>query len=122
MGRSIRAGDVVVCRVNGTSDLYVIGTVTAGTIGEFSLSGVTTMVGLAQAIEDGYRNRTPEERVWLFDGAASGYVNTSAPRGQLYHVYRGQDSSPARPRRASKPRECSQENSGARRSPIDSSL
>jgi hypothetical protein len=94
MGRSIRAGDVVVCRVNGTSDLYVIGTVTTGTVGDFSLSGVTTVVGRAQAIEGGYRNRTPEERVWLFDGAASGYVNTSAPRGQLYHVYRGEDSSP----------------------------
>jgi hypothetical protein len=94
MARSIRAGDVVVCRVNGTSDLYVIGTVTTGTVGDFSLSGVTTVVGRAQAIEGGYRNRTPEERVWLFDGAASGYVNTSAPRGQLYHAYRGQDSSP----------------------------
>jgi hypothetical protein len=86
MGRSIRVGDVVVCRVNGTWDLYVIGTVAAGTVGELSLSGVTTIVGLAQAIEGGYRNRTPEERVWLFDGAASGHVNTIAPRGQLYHL------------------------------------
>lgn len=86
MDRSIRAGDVVVCRVNGTSDLYVIGTVMKGTVGEFSLSEVTTIVGLARAIEGGYRHRTPEERVWLFDGAASGYVNTRAPRGQLYHV------------------------------------
>ena len=86
MDGSIRAGDVVVCRVNGTSDLYVIGTVAAGTVGELSLSEVTTVVGLAQAIDHGYRNRTPEERVWLFDGAASGYVNTSAPRGQLYHT------------------------------------
>jgi hypothetical protein len=47
---------------------------------------VTTIVGLAPAIQRAYRNRTPEERVWLLDGAASGYVNTSAPRGQLYHV------------------------------------
>ena len=85
MDGSIRAGDVVVCRVNGTSDLYVIGTVAAGTVGELSLSDVTTIVGLAQAIDRGYRNRTPDERVWLFDGAASGYVNTNAPRGQLYH-------------------------------------
>ena len=82
----VRAGDVVVCRVNGTSDLYVIGTVTKGTVGELSLSGVTTRVGRVQAIEHGYRDRTPEERVWLFDGAASGYVKTSAPRGQLYPV------------------------------------
>jgi hypothetical protein len=84
MGGSVRVGDVVVCRVNGTSDLYVIGTVATGTVGEFSLSGVTTRVGLVQAIERGYRDRKPEERVWLFDGAASGYVKTSAPRGQLY--------------------------------------
>ena len=86
MDKSIRPGDVIVCRVNGTSDLYVIGTVAAGTVGELSLSGVSTMVGRAPAIERGYRGRTPEERVWLFDGAASGHVNTSAPRGQLYHV------------------------------------
>ena len=86
MDGSIRPGDVVVCRVNGTSDLYVVGTVAAGTVGALSLSGVTTVVGLALAIDRGYRNRTPEERVWLLDGAAPGYVNTSAPRGQLYHV------------------------------------
>ena len=86
MDGSIRPGDVVVCRVNGTSDLYVIGTIATGTVGELSLSAVTTTEGLAEAIERGYRNRTPEERVWLFDGSASGYVKTSAPRGQLYHV------------------------------------
>jgi hypothetical protein len=86
MDGSIRHGDVVVCRVNGTSELYVIGTVATGTVGELSLSGVTTIVGLAEAIERGYRNRTPDERVWLFDGSASGYVKTSAPRSQLYHV------------------------------------
>jgi len=86
MDGSIRAGDVVVCRVNGTKDLYVIGTVAMGTVGELSLSGITTIVGLARAIERGYRDRTPNERVWLLDGAASGYVKTSAPRGQLYHV------------------------------------
>lgn len=86
MSGTIRAGDVVVCRVNGTKDLYVIGSVAAGTVGELSLSGVTTIVGLNQAIERGYRDRTPDERVWLLDGAALAYVNTSAPRGQLYHV------------------------------------
>ena len=79
MDGSIRAGDVVVCRVNGTSDLYVIGTVATGTVGELTLSGVTTKVGLAQAIERGYRDRTPEERVWLFDGAASGYGTSAQP-------------------------------------------
>jgi hypothetical protein len=85
MGGSIRSGDVVVCRVNGTSDLYVIGIVATGTVGGLSLSAVTTIVGLSEAIELGYRNRMPEERVWLFDGSAPGYVKTCAPRGQLYH-------------------------------------
>jgi hypothetical protein len=60
--------------------------VATGTVGELSLSGVTTIEGLAEAIERGYRNRIPEERVWLFDGSASVYVKTSAPRGQPYHV------------------------------------
>ena len=80
----ISVGDVIVCRVNGTSELYVIGTVGAGHVGELSLAGVTTIVGLPQAITRGYRDRTPDGRVWLFDGAASGYVKTRAPRSQLY--------------------------------------
>lgn len=86
MDGSVRPGDGVVCRVSGTLELYVVGTVATGTVGELSLSGVTTIVGLAPAIERGYHNRTPEQRVWLFDGAALGYVKTSAPRGQLYHL------------------------------------
>ena len=64
---------------------YVIGRVAAGKVGELSLVGVTTMVGMARAIEQGYRHLTPDERVWLFDGAAPGYVTTSAPRSQLFH-------------------------------------
>lgn len=84
MDGSISVGDVVVCRVNGTSNLYVIGTVAAGNIGDLSLVGVTTMVGRSQAITYGYQNRTPAECVWLFDGAASGYVKTVAPRSLLY--------------------------------------
>ena len=84
MNGSISVGDVVVCRVNGTSDLYVIGTVVAGTVDEWSLSNVTTMVGLTRAVEEGYRNRTPDERVWLFDGTESRYITTTAPRSLLY--------------------------------------
>ena len=84
MDGSINVGDVIVCRVNGTSDLYVIGRVAAGKVGEFSLAAVSTMVGMARAVAHGYRDRTPEERVWLFDGAASGYVKTTAPRSLLY--------------------------------------
>ena len=84
MRGSISIGDVIVCRVNGTSDLYVIGTVAAGKVGGLSLSAVTTMVGQARAIEYGYRERTADDRVWLFDGAAPGYVETTAPRSLLY--------------------------------------
>ena len=86
MDGSIRTGDVVVCRVSGTSDLYVVGTVATGKVGELELSDATTIVGLAPAIERGYRHRGPDERVWLLDGAAPGCVKTSAPRDQLYNV------------------------------------
>ena len=84
MDESISVGDVIVCRVNGTSDLYVIGTVVGGTVGGLSLSAVSTMVGLARAIAQGHQDRTPDERVWLFDGTASGYIETTAPRSLLY--------------------------------------
>lgn len=84
MDGSIGVGDAIVCRVNGTSDLYVIGTVAGGSVGEFLLAAVTTMVGMARAVEHGYRDRTPDQRVWLFDGTAAGYVKTTAPRRQLY--------------------------------------
>jgi hypothetical protein len=43
-----------------------------------------TVVGLDRAIEHGYRDRMPDERVWLFDGGAAGYVKTTAPRSHLY--------------------------------------
>ena len=84
MDESISVGDVIVCRVTGTLDLYVVGRVAAGTIGALSLSAVTTMVGLARAIAQGYHDRTPDERVWLFDGTGSDYVETTAPRSLLY--------------------------------------
>jgi hypothetical protein len=84
MDELIRVGDVVVCPVAGTSDLYVIGTVTGGKVGELSLTAVTTIVGLDRAVERGYRSRKPEERVWLLAASAPGFVQTRAPRGQLY--------------------------------------
>ncbi len=86
MDGSISVGDVIVCRVNGTSDLYVVGTVATGKVGELSLAAVTTMLGLSRAIAHGYRGRKPDERVWLFDGASPGYVKTRAPRSQLYRT------------------------------------
>jgi hypothetical protein len=84
MDGSVSIGDVIVCRVNGTSDLYVIGTVAAGKVGELSLAGVTTVVGRTRAIEHGYRDRTPDDRVWLFDGTVPGYIKATAPRRLLY--------------------------------------
>ena len=45
MDGKIRGGDVIICRVNGTSDFYVVGTVVSGSVGELSLCGVSTTVG-----------------------------------------------------------------------------
>ena len=84
MDKSISVGDVVVCRGNGTSDLYVVGTVAAGTISGLSRSAVATKVGLARAIAPGYQERRPDEGVWLFEATPSGYDETTSPRGLLY--------------------------------------
>jgi hypothetical protein len=77
----VRPGDVVVCRINGTADCYVVGTVVAGQVGELSLDSISTTTGRDRAIEWGYRGqaeRRPASRVWLFDGAAHAYVKTAA--------------------------------------------
>ena len=84
MDGAIGVGDAIVCRVNGTRDIYVIGTVADGRPGDLKLSDVTTMAGVTAAIDRAYSNRTPDQRVWLFDGSAPGYVRTVAPRAQLY--------------------------------------
>jgi hypothetical protein len=76
---TIRGGDVIVCRVNGTSDVYVVGTVVSGKVGALSLCGVSTTVGQDAALGRAYHDRLLEQRVWLFDGAASAYVKTSVP-------------------------------------------
>lgn len=76
---SIRGGDVIVCRVNGTSDVYVVGTVVSGKVGELSLCGLSTTVGRDAALGRAYHDRLLEQQVWLFDGAAAAYVRTSAP-------------------------------------------
>jgi hypothetical protein len=75
----IHAGDVVVCRVNGTSDLYVVGTVASGNVGELSLCSVSTTAGQDAALGRAYHDRLHDQPVWLFDGAASAYVKTSVP-------------------------------------------
>ena len=79
MDGQILANDVIVCRVNGTSDFYVIGTVLAGAVGALSLHGVSTVVGRDPALRRGYDQRLQDQRVWLFDGAAPAYVKTSPP-------------------------------------------
>jgi hypothetical protein len=75
----IRGGDLIVCRVNGTSDVYVVGSVVSGKAGELSLSGLSTTVGRDVALGRAYHDRLLEQQVWLFDGAAAAYVKTSAP-------------------------------------------
>jgi hypothetical protein len=74
----IRDGDVIVCHVNGTSDLYVVGTVVSGRVGELSLRGVSTTVGQRAALGRAYHDPLHDQQIWLFDGAASAYVKTSA--------------------------------------------
>lgn len=75
--RKIRTGDVIVCRVNGTADFYVVGTVVSGEVGELSLRAVVTIFGRDSALRHAYRERMQHSRVWLFDGAAAAYVETS---------------------------------------------
>jgi hypothetical protein len=79
MHGEIRGGDVIVCRVNGTSDVYVVGTVVSGEVGDLSLRSMSTTIGRHVALDRAYRDRLDPQQVWLFDGAASGYVKTSAP-------------------------------------------
>jgi hypothetical protein len=79
MDRTIRAGDGIVCRVNGTFDHYVIGTVVAGKAGALSLRTVSTMVGHDSAVSQAYRQRRHNSRVWLFGGAAAAYLEAADP-------------------------------------------
>jgi hypothetical protein len=75
---TISSGDVIVCRVNGTSNFYVVATVVSGTVGNLSLRGASTVVGQDSALERGYDERLDDRQVWLFDGAAAAFVRTSA--------------------------------------------
>jgi hypothetical protein len=79
MDGPILADDVVVSRVNGTLDVYVIGTVVSGTAGYLRLHDVSAIDGLDKAIKQGYTRRSGEHRVWLFDGSAAGYVHATDP-------------------------------------------
>ena len=77
MDGPVVVGDVIVCRVNGTADVYVVGTVVSGRVGELSLRRLSTMVGRDAALGRGYDEQNDGRQVWLFDGAAAGYVRTS---------------------------------------------
>lgn len=77
--RRIRADDLIVCRINGTSDFYVIATVVSGDVGALSLRALSTMRGHDSALRHAYEERMHDHRVWLFDGAAAAYVETSVP-------------------------------------------
>ena len=84
MDGHVRPGDAIVCRVNGTVDWYVVGTVVSGEVGELSIRAVSTTAGRESAIRRAYRgagDRVRDWKVWLFDGAASGYVKTTVPPG-----------------------------------------
>ena len=79
MDRTIRAGDGIVCRVNGTFEHYIIGTVVSGKAGALLLRAVSTMVGQHSAVRHAYQQRTRDSRVWLFGGAAAAYLEAAAP-------------------------------------------
>lgn len=78
MDGAIQAGDVVVSRVNGTFDLYIVATVVSAA-DDLILRGIRTAKGRDDAIKRGYDQRTDERRVWLFDGSAAAYVKTQMP-------------------------------------------
>ena len=67
--------------MNGTFEHYVIGTVVAGKAGALSLRAVSTMVGQDSAVRQAYQQRMHDNRVWLFGGAAAGYLEAAAPAG-----------------------------------------
>ena len=77
--RTIRAGDVIVSRVNGTFEFYVIATVVSGRVGDLTLTAMSTMAGKESALRQAHEVRGADRHVWLFDGGASAYVETVAP-------------------------------------------
>jgi hypothetical protein len=84
MDGEIHAGDVVVSRVNGTADLYVIATVLSAA-GDLDLHGVRAMRGQEAAISCAHGQRSSDRDVWLFGGSAAAYVK-APPSGVRPHV------------------------------------
>ena len=86
MDGRIHAGDVVVTRVNGTVDLFLIATVVSADE-DLDLQILSTSNGREAAIRTGYARRSDDrQNVWLFAGSAAAYVKTAAPREALSHV------------------------------------
>jgi hypothetical protein len=54
MDGEIRTGDVIVCRVNGTLDLYVVGIVLSGKVGE---------ILAACRLDDAWPERSARKRI-----------------------------------------------------------
>jgi hypothetical protein len=79
MDGMIHAGDVVVSRVNGTYDFYLIATVVSA-VEDLLLRSVLTAKGLDAAITRGFAQRTGDRDVWLFDGSAAAYVKARMPQ------------------------------------------
>jgi hypothetical protein len=69
----IQKGDVVVSRVNGTRDFYIIATV-ASAAEDLTLDSVLTAKGQDTAINRALGERTDDRQVWLFAGSAAAYV------------------------------------------------
>jgi hypothetical protein len=74
MDGEIQAGDVVVSRVNGTLDLYIIATVSSAPRWDLTLNNVSTMHGRDAALLRGHQQRKDDQNVWLFGGSATAYV------------------------------------------------
>lgn len=82
MSGPIHASDVVVCRVNGTIDLYVVASVDSVEDG-LRLSGIEVSEGQSRSIQRGCDRQRNDQQVWLFDGSATGYVEATRVRDIL---------------------------------------
>jgi len=74
-GRTIRPGDVVVSRVNGTRDVYVIGTVEFRNARQLVLRDPLATSGRASAIGRAHIVRQDDRRVWLSTARRAAYVS-----------------------------------------------
>ena len=76
---AIQTGDVVVSRVNGTRDFYIIATV-ASAAEDLALDSVLTAKGQDTAISRAFRQGTEDRQVWLFAGSAAACVKVRRPK------------------------------------------